>query len=142
MSKHKISCDVAMDLIPIYIDGALSKESEELVRRHVEDCEKCQKAVEDMEVDLGQWKDEDISLFKKTGKAFRKMYFLRAFLVLLFILILLAVWFVATAFMLEDCRPIWPKSSVEGLQENLHVVQLDGDYYIHQEDIYAKFFLI
>ena len=72
MNKRRISCDIAKDLIPIYIDGVLSKESEEAVRDHVEQCEECQKMVESMEVDLGQWKDEDIGLFKKVGKSFRK----------------------------------------------------------------------
>ena len=134
MSKHRISCDVAKDLIPIYIDGVLSRESEELVRQHVEDCKECQKMMESMEVDLGQWKDEDASLFKKVGKGFRKMYFLKAFIA---VLIFLVVWVAASVYVIETYHPIWPKSSVEGLEANLNVVKINGDYYIHQTDLYA-----
>ncbi len=134
MSKHRITCEVAKDLIPIYIDGASSKESEELVREHVAECKTCQKMMESMKEDVGQWKDEDTNLFKKVGKKFRKIYFVRA---LVAIIIFLVVWLAATFYVVENYRPIWPKSSVEGLEENLHVVKIDGDYYIHQTDLYA-----
>ena len=33
--SNKISCEIAKDLIPLYIDGVLSKESEEMVVRTV-----------------------------------------------------------------------------------------------------------
>ncbi len=134
MSKHRITCDVAKDLIPIYMDGVLSKESEELVREHVENCKACQKMMESMEVDLSAWKDEDATLFKKVGKRFRKMYFLKAFVA---VLVFLVVWLVAAVFVVETYRPIWPKSSVEGLEENLTVVKIEDEYYINQTDVYA-----
>lgn len=134
MSKHRISCEVAKDLIPIYIDGVLSKESEELVRQHVEDCKECQKMIESMEVDLGQWKDEDSGLFKKVGKGFRKMYFLKS---LIFALVFVVVWVSASFYVTETYRPIWPKSSVEGLEANLTVVEIGGDCFIRQTDLYA-----
>ena len=134
MSKHRITCEVAKDLIPIYIDGALSKESEELVREHVEDCKECQNMMESMKTDIGQWKDEDTTLFKKVGKGFRKVYFVRA---LIAVAVFMIVWLAATIYVVENYRPIWPKSSVEGLEANLNVVKIDGDYYIHQTDLYA-----
>lgn len=134
MSKHRITCEVAKDLIPIYIDGALSKESEELVREHVSGCKECQKMMESMKVDLGQWKDEDATLFQTVGKGFRKMYFVKAFIA---VLIFLVVWVAASIYVIENYRPIWPKSSVEGLDANLDVVKINGDYYIHQTDLYA-----
>lgn len=134
MNKDRVTCEVAKDLIPIYIDGALSKESEELVREHVSECQECQKMMESMKADIGHWKDEDTTLFKKVGKGFRKIYFVRA---LIAVIIFLVVWLAASIYIVETYRPIWPKSSVEGLEENLHVVKINGEYYIHQTDLYA-----
>ena len=134
MSKQKITCEIIKDLVPSYMDDILSKESKELVREHVADCKECQKMMESMEVDVEVWKDEDVSLFKKVGKKFRKMYFLRAVIA---VLVFLVVWVAATFYVMETCHPIWPKSSVEGLEENLHVVKIEDEYYIQQADVYA-----
>lgn len=37
----KISCDMARDLIPLYNDGALSRDSREAVATHLASCEAC-----------------------------------------------------------------------------------------------------
>lgn len=134
MSKQKITCEIIKDLVPSYVDDILSKESKELVKDHVENCKECQKMLESMEVDLAAGEDEDVTLFKKVSKGFRKMYFLKAFLA---VLIFLIVWLVASFYVIETYHPIWPKSSVEGLQTYLKVVEINGEYYVHQTDMYA-----
>lgn len=38
---NKLSCNAARDLLPLYVDGVLSPETAQEVRRHLETCEKC-----------------------------------------------------------------------------------------------------
>ncbi|MDD6800345.1 MAG: zf-HC2 domain-containing protein [Firmicutes bacterium] len=39
----KISCNTCRDLIPLYVDGAVSDDSAELIREHLLCCEECRK---------------------------------------------------------------------------------------------------
>lgn len=41
MSKHSISCDVCLDLIPLIKDDIASKDSKNLVMEHIETCKSC-----------------------------------------------------------------------------------------------------
>ena len=36
-----VSCDIIRDLLPLYVDGALSDASAELVREHLRECHPC-----------------------------------------------------------------------------------------------------
>lgn len=51
--------------------------------------------------------------------------------------VFLIVWVAGTWYVINRCEPIWPKSSVEGLEANLEVVDINGTLYIHQTDLYA-----
>lgn len=44
----EMSCKVIRDLLPLYIDGALSDESRALVEKHLAECEECRKALSQM----------------------------------------------------------------------------------------------
>ena len=44
----KINCDVVNDLLPLYVDGALSEASKELVEDHIRECESCSNTLENM----------------------------------------------------------------------------------------------
>ncbi len=44
-----MNCDIVKDLIPLYIDGCCSKESEKAVEEHMRDCDDCKKLWEDMQ---------------------------------------------------------------------------------------------
>ena len=46
--KQTIPCEIIRDLLPLYTDHLLSKESEEHVRAHLETCEECRKIYERM----------------------------------------------------------------------------------------------
>lgn len=133
--SSKISCDIAKDLIPLYIDGVLSKDSEDAVKEHLDGCKDCQKLIDNVEnVDVGEVNGDGVKLFDKVGKKFKREY-IKKFIIA--IVVFLIVWFGATIYVVEHYNPIWPKSSVEGLETNLEVVMIDGDYYVHQMDIYA-----
>ena len=44
----KVKCAVINDLLPLYVDDVLSKESRELVEEHISECEACRKTLENM----------------------------------------------------------------------------------------------
>lgn len=50
---EKISCSIAKDLMPLYMDGVLSEETTEVMKVHLESCENCRKEYEIMEQ---EWK--------------------------------------------------------------------------------------
>ncbi len=43
-----MNCEIIKDLIPLYIDGCCSKESERAVEEHLGDCSECKKLFEEM----------------------------------------------------------------------------------------------
>ena len=50
----KITCDVIQDLMPSYVDGILSEDSQALVKEHMEACEECRKMLEIMKEEQGK----------------------------------------------------------------------------------------
>ena len=50
---EKISCSIAKDLMPLYMDGVLSAETTEVMKAHLESCWNCRKEYETMEQ---EWK--------------------------------------------------------------------------------------
>ena len=38
---NKISCNIIGDLLPLYVDGAVSEETKKLVEEHLAECEDC-----------------------------------------------------------------------------------------------------
>lgn len=49
---NKINCNVIGDLLPLYVDGAVSEDTKKLVEEHLAECEVCKKAAEDMGKEL------------------------------------------------------------------------------------------
>lgn len=49
---NKISCNVIGDLLPLYVDGAVSEDTKKLVEEHLAECEECKKAAEEMGKEL------------------------------------------------------------------------------------------
>ncbi len=43
-----MDCNIIKDLLPLYIDGCCSKESEKIVEEHIRSCDECKKLFEDM----------------------------------------------------------------------------------------------
>lgn len=50
----KITCDVIQDLMPSYIDGILSEDSQALVEEHMGTCQECRKMLEIMKGEQGK----------------------------------------------------------------------------------------
>lgn len=76
MNKN-YSCDIIKDLLPGYIDGVLSEAGENVVKAHLEECEKCNRAYLEMKEELNTGMDakEQIALdgFKKLRQHTRKL---------------------------------------------------------------------
>ena len=49
---NNVHCNIIRDLLPLYADGVVSEESRLLVEEHLEGCEACRKALEQMEQPL------------------------------------------------------------------------------------------
>lgn len=50
----RITCDVIQDLMPSYVDGILSEDSQALVKEHMEACKECRKMLEIMKGGAGK----------------------------------------------------------------------------------------
>ena len=62
-----MNCNIVKDLIPLYIDGCCSEESEKVVEEHIKDCGDCKKLFEDMK------SPSDIVEVSKAPKTFSKL---------------------------------------------------------------------
>ena len=62
-----MDCKIINDLIPLYIDGCCSEESEKAVNEHVEKCASCKKLLEDMKAPA------DISLADEAPAVLNKL---------------------------------------------------------------------
>lgn len=48
----KIKCEIIRDLFPSYIDGLTSRESNELIEEHLEECRECRECLDEMKEDI------------------------------------------------------------------------------------------
>lgn len=62
-----MNCNIIKDLIPLYIDGCCSKESERVVEEHLKDCSECKKLFEEMK------EPTDIIVTSESPKEFSKI---------------------------------------------------------------------
>ncbi len=57
--NKKYECGIILDLLPLSMDGMVSQETEEVIKKHLLECEACQKVYEEMSLEI------DISAEKK-----------------------------------------------------------------------------
>lgn len=73
-----MKCEIIRDLLPLYIDGLTSKESNQEIEKHLKNCEGCQKYYQEMTGDIDNFsvitneEIEDVNLIKKIKKKNRK----------------------------------------------------------------------
>lgn len=60
-----VSCEVIRDLLPLYEDGAVSQETEALVRRHLADCPACREELRKMRTPISVPPEEDKELWER-----------------------------------------------------------------------------
>lgn len=138
MNTEKISCDITKDLLPLYLDDVLSRESKNAVEEHLQLCPQCSKAVEELNAplpDVQDLSDTGNHFFRQMHKKFRKLSLMRT---LLAILIVLIIWGLANCYLAIHYRPINPKALPEYIDECLDVVSIGDEYYLHQTDFFAQ----
>lgn len=74
---NKISCNIIGDLLPLYVDGAVSEDTKKLVEEHLAECEECKKAAEEMGKELvlpvhETVRAEETSFLQKMKKTWQK----------------------------------------------------------------------
>jgi len=62
-----MNCNIVKDLVPLYIDGCCSEESEKIVEEHIKHCIDCKKLCEDMK------SQSDIVTESESPKTFSKL---------------------------------------------------------------------
>lgn len=50
--NKKYECGIILDLLPLYIEGMVNPETEEVIQQHFSECETCKKAYEEMSQDI------------------------------------------------------------------------------------------
>ncbi len=92
--NHNMSCDIIRDLLPSYIDGIATDETNKIVKEHIEVCESCKKTLEFMSAPEEQ-KDinekKEINFLKKVKKRNIKAVIISAVAVVLVFVIGFAV---------------------------------------------------
>lgn len=75
-----MKCEIIRDLLPLYIDGLTSKESNQEIEKHLKNCEECQKYYQEMTGDIDNFsvitneEIEDVNLIKKIRKKIEKKH--------------------------------------------------------------------
>ena len=67
----KLNCEIIRDLLPSYIDGLTSQESNRLVEEHLESCAECREYLKEMQADLSS--EASVEKNKKAIRPFRKL---------------------------------------------------------------------
>ena len=90
----EISCNVIQDLLPLYVDDVVSKETEALVEEHLTHCPKCQKEVAQMKRNLSFPIEKKAPLMQGLSKKWRsKNRMIAGISVLLTSLILFGIFY-------------------------------------------------
>lgn len=130
-------CDLIRDLLPLYVDGAASKESARAVEAHVATCYECRRALQDMRAPtpLPAPVVEDVNFAAALGQL-RKMrakrrakYILLGIVVAAVLFALGMVLFPSTEAQLPRTRPLedYEVSLVELKGDILEELELEGD---------------
>lgn len=65
-----INCDVILDILPLYIDGAVSEDTKRLVETHLQECEMCRQEAEMMGKSVVL--PDDLTLFSEEVEVLEK----------------------------------------------------------------------
>ena len=79
----KMKCEIIRDLVPSYIDGLTSRESNELIEEHLEECGACREYLDEMKEDIAGENQpvknkEAVKPFRKLRQKTRRKIFLTA----------------------------------------------------------------
>ena len=86
----KNECNIVRDLLPLYIDGAISEDSRKLVEEHTSICEACSKERREMMLALPENKEPQVerNVLKRAAKKLRRKHMIRGGVIVILGLIL------------------------------------------------------
>jgi len=86
----KEDCKIIRDLLPSYIDGLTNDATNQYIEEHINDCEQCKKALEDMKkelkLDTTQKDSKEVKYIKKFNKKMKILKIILLAVLLIFIL--------------------------------------------------------
>ena len=85
----EMNCNIANDLIPLYVDNVLSEDSKELLENHISDCVHCKEILERMQSHIVIAEDKDIKPFKRI----RKKLLIRMIIIVFLLIVIAAGYF-------------------------------------------------
>ena len=94
--NKQYECGIILDLLPMFIEDMVSKQTEQVIQQHLSECEECRKTYEEMNIEL------DISIDKKKNKPSKKHKYRKKSRVRFFIYAYLLLLLSVVAFCLID----------------------------------------
>lgn len=125
---REINCNIINDLMPLYVDDVLSKDSKEMLEEHISGCQSCKETLEKMRSDVPIVEEKDVKPLKKI----RKKLLARSVIIMILLIALAAVYIA--------CEVIWiPVTYVgEDLMNDMEVVFMEDGAYIRREELSAR----
>ena len=124
----KMNCNIANDLIPLYIDDVISADSKEMLEDHVSCCRKCQQTIKKMQQDIPMMEDRDFNPFKKL----RKKILIRTSVIVLVMLLLYG------AFLFCDLTVLPVFYYGPTLRNDLSVIETEEGLFLRREELAAR----
>ncbi len=124
----KMNCNIANDLIPLYIDDVISKDSKEMLEEHIIKCKQCQQTIEKMKQDIPMVEERNINPFKKI----RKKLVVRSIIIVLLLILIFGFW--------VFCQMTWlPVHYVgETLMNDMEVLDTGDGLYLYRDELSAR----
>lgn len=127
-------CELIKDLIPLYVDGICSEHSKQMVEEHIANCSDCKNEVEMLQRTIDLPMDKDTTKLKGFKDYVKMKIWSR---VITIILVFFIIYIPVSFFLSFHWGVIWPKADAEGIKENVSVVKIDDEFYIHQQNLFG-----
>ena len=123
------TCNIIKDLLPSYADGLVTKETEEFVKKHLEECDSCKKIYNNMKnLNLKEETKSNKKIIDFTKKFRRKYNFLKIIVIL--ILFFFIISFIKNAIIIT--------SLVKKADNTLNADNYHLTYYVYDIDTIQK----
>ena len=139
---NNVTCSIVEDLLPLYMDGCCSKDSQQAVAEHMKTCEKCRETYRHLQSDLPTIANETTDMrseeiARSLSKRIKKRKAAAAvFAVIFFVFAMISIFFVGKAIMIM--RGQGSQVSLGSLESAVNLSE--GDFSCSAQDIGAYSF--
>lgn len=125
---REINCNIANDLMPLYVDDVLSEDSREMLEEHISGCQSCREILKEMRSDVPIVEEKDVKPLKKI----RKKLLIRSVIIIILLIVLAAAYIACEAISI-------PVTYVgEDLMNDMEVVFMEDGVYLRRENLSAR----